>query len=93
MQEELHQFKRSKVWHLVPRPENRSIIGTKWVFQNKFDEFRTVTRNKARLWFKDTAKKRELTNPLVLKTMQVSWLIEKAPQVWLIILDPVWYLG
>jgi len=25
--------------------------------------------------------------------MQVSWLIEKAAQVWLIFLDPVWYLG
>ena len=33
-----------------------------------------------------------LLDMLVL-TMQASWLIEKAPQVWLIILDPVWYLG
>jgi len=49
MQEELHQFEKNKVWHLVPWPENRSIIGTKWVFQNKLDEFGTVTRNKARL--------------------------------------------
>ena len=49
MQEELHQFERNKVWHLVPQPENRTIIGTKWVFRNKLDEFGTVTRNKARL--------------------------------------------
>ena len=49
MQEEFHQFKRNKVWHLVPQPEDRSIIGTKWVFRNKLDEFGTVTRNKARL--------------------------------------------
>jgi len=35
------------VWHLVPQPKNRTIIGTKWVFQNKLDEFETVTRNKA----------------------------------------------
>ena len=49
MQEELHQFERNKVWHLVPRPEDRSIIGTKWVFRNKLDEFGTVTQNKARL--------------------------------------------
>jgi len=49
MQEELHQFERDKVWHLVPCPENRSIIGTKWVFQNKLDEFGTVTRNNTRL--------------------------------------------
>ena len=47
MQEELHQFERDKVWHLVPCPENRSIIGTKWVFRNKLDVFGTFTRNKA----------------------------------------------
>jgi len=45
MQEELHQFERNKVWHLVPRPKDRSIIGTKWVFRNKLDEFGIVTRN------------------------------------------------
>ena len=49
MQEELHQFERNKVWHLVPRPEERTIIATKWVFRNKLDESGTVTRNKARL--------------------------------------------
>ena len=35
--------------HLVPKPAERTIIGTKWVFRNKLDESRTVTRNKARL--------------------------------------------
>ena len=29
MQEELAQFERNKVWHLVPRPSNRSVIGTR----------------------------------------------------------------
>ena len=32
MQEELNQFKRNDVWELVPRPDNHTIIGTKWVF-------------------------------------------------------------
>ncbi|KAL8089377.1 hypothetical protein AgCh_038989 [Apium graveolens] len=49
MQEELNQFERNKVWKFVPVPKNRSIIGTKWVFRNKMDEDRIVTRNKARL--------------------------------------------
>ena len=49
MQEDLHQFERNKVWHLVPEPKSRTIIGTKWVFRNKHDEFGTVTRNKAGL--------------------------------------------
>jgi hypothetical protein len=31
MQEELNNFTRNEVWHLVPRP-NQNIVGTKWVF-------------------------------------------------------------
>ena len=49
MQEELNQFERSKVWHLVPRPKDKNVIGTKWVFKNKSDEKGVITRNKARL--------------------------------------------
>ncbi|NBI56464.1 hypothetical protein EIZ48_29055, partial [Photobacterium alginatilyticum] len=49
MQDELNQFERSNVWTLVPRPHDKSIIGTKWVFRNKMDESGIVIRNKARL--------------------------------------------
>nr|GEV94714.1 ribonuclease H [Tanacetum cinerariifolium] len=38
MQEELDQFARLKVWRLVPRPEGKSVIKTKWIFKNKKDE-------------------------------------------------------
>jgi hypothetical protein len=44
----LNNFKRSEVWELVPRPK-KNVIGTKWVFRNKQDEFGVVTKNKARL--------------------------------------------
>jgi hypothetical protein len=47
MQEELNNFTRNKVWHLVPRP-NQNVVG-KWVFRNKQNEHGVVTRNKARL--------------------------------------------
>jgi hypothetical protein len=46
MQEELNNFTRNEVWHLVPRP-NQNVLGTKWVFRNKQDEHGVVTRNKA----------------------------------------------
>jgi len=49
MQDELHQFERNQVWHLVPKLKDKTIIGTKWVFRNKLDEQGIVTRNKARL--------------------------------------------
>jgi hypothetical protein len=48
MQEELNNFTRNEVWHLVPRP-NQNVVGTKWVLRNKQDEHGVVTRNKARL--------------------------------------------
>ncbi|KAI3758690.1 hypothetical protein L6452_06261 [Arctium lappa] len=49
MQEELNQFEELKVWRLVPKPEGKTIFGTKWVFKNKKDEDSVVVRNKARL--------------------------------------------
>nr|GFA21303.1 hypothetical protein [Tanacetum cinerariifolium] len=49
MQEELDQFTRLKVWRLVPRPEGKSVIKTKWISKNKKDESSLVIRNKARL--------------------------------------------
>jgi hypothetical protein len=48
MQEELNNFTRNEVWHLVPCP-NQNVVGTKWVLRNKQDEHGVVTRNKARL--------------------------------------------
>jgi len=49
MQEELNQFQRNDVWDLLPKPPQKNIIGTKWVFRNKLNEQDEVTRNKARL--------------------------------------------
>ena len=49
MQEELNQFKRNDVWDSVPKPQQKNIIGTKWVFRNKLNEQSEVIRNKARL--------------------------------------------
>jgi hypothetical protein len=34
---------------LVPRPKNKNVIGTKWVFKNKLNEDGKVARNKYRL--------------------------------------------
>jgi len=48
-QEELNQFERNNVWNLIPRPSDCPIVGTKWIFRNKFDEHGNMIRNKARL--------------------------------------------
>ncbi|GJT32178.1 retrovirus-related pol polyprotein from transposon TNT 1-94 [Tanacetum coccineum] len=49
MQEELNQFYRNKVWTLVPLPQGKISIGSKWVFRNKKDEHGIITKNKVRL--------------------------------------------
>ena len=53
MHEELHQFERNKVWSLLPRPKDQSVIGTKWIFRNKFSDTGVIMRNKARLVTKE----------------------------------------
>ena len=45
----LNNFLDNNVWTFVPRPKNTNIIGTKWIFKNKSDEFGNIIRNKARL--------------------------------------------
>ncbi|KAD5318235.1 hypothetical protein E3N88_18181 [Mikania micrantha] len=45
----LLQFKKQQVWELVPLPQDKCAIGTKWVFRNKTDENGQIIKNKARL--------------------------------------------
>jgi hypothetical protein len=49
MNEELDQIERNETWELVPRPKDKNVIGTKWVYKNKMNEDGQVIRNKARL--------------------------------------------
>jgi hypothetical protein len=56
MDEELDQIEKNDTWELVPRPKNKNVIGTKWVFINKLNEDGEVTRNKARLVCKGYAQ-------------------------------------
>jgi hypothetical protein len=56
MDEELDQIEKNDTWELVPRPKNKNVIGTKWVFRNKLSEYGHVTRNKARLVCKGYAQ-------------------------------------
>lgn len=49
IEEELNEIEKNETWDLVPRPNNKKMIGTKWVFRNKLNEDGKVTRNKARL--------------------------------------------
>jgi hypothetical protein len=56
MNEELDHIEKNNTWELVPRPEDKNVIGSKWVFKNKMNEKRQVVRNKARLVCKGYAQ-------------------------------------
>ncbi|GKB66297.1 retrovirus-related pol polyprotein from transposon TNT 1-94 [Tanacetum coccineum] len=49
MQEEIHEFKRLRVWELVLCPDLVMLIKLKWIFKVKKDECGGVPKNKDRL--------------------------------------------
>ena len=38
MKEEIQQIEKNKTQTLVPRPGDKNVIGTKWVYRNKLDK-------------------------------------------------------
>ncbi|KAL8147934.1 hypothetical protein AgCh_005313 [Apium graveolens] len=72
MQEELNEFERKKVWTLVPRPMNRSIVGKKWVFRNKADTYGIITRNKSRMVVKGYSQQED----------KALYGLKQAPRAW-----------
>ena len=58
LEEELEKIEKNNTLELVPRPNDKNIIGTKWIFKNKLNENGEVIRNKARLIVKDMLNKK-----------------------------------
>jgi hypothetical protein len=56
MNEELDQIETNNTWELVPRPEDKNVIGFKWVFKNKMNEKGQIVRNIAILVCKGYAQ-------------------------------------
>jgi hypothetical protein len=55
MTEDLDQIEKNNTWELVPRPEDKNVIGSKWVLK-KMNEKGQVVRNKTKLVCKGYAQ-------------------------------------
>ena len=47
MNGELDQIEKNNTLQLVPRPADKNVIGSKWMFKNKMNEQGQIGRNKA----------------------------------------------
>ena len=47
--EEMNALRRNETWTVVPRPNDRSIVGSRWVFKVKHDAEGSIERYKARV--------------------------------------------
>jgi transposase InsO family protein len=56
MKEELYMIEKNKTWELVDRPQDRKVIGVKWVFRTKLNADGSVNKYKARLVVKGYAQ-------------------------------------
>lgn len=57
MKEELQQIEKNQTGELVPRPVNKNVIGSKWVFRNKLNENgEVIIKKKQDLYARDTHK-------------------------------------
>jgi len=57
MVEEYNSIMTSDFWEVVPRPENRSVVGSKWIYKIKYATDGSIKKYKARFMVKGYAQK------------------------------------
>ena len=73
MKEELDQIVNNETWELVPRPTNKNVIGTKWVFRNKMNEKGIVVGTREGWCVKVTHNKKGQ----IMRKLMFKWVEQK----------------
>eukprot|EP00253_Pinus_taeda_P016732 PITA_16732 len=85
MVEEYKFIMTNDVWEVVPRPEDRSVIGSRWIYKIKYVADGSIEKNKARFMAKGYAQKEginyEETFTLVARYTSVKPVISLAAQM------------
>jgi hypothetical protein len=67
MAEEHQSIMRNEVWEIVPRPKEKSVVTSKWVYKIKHAADGSMDKYKVRLWPEGSPRRREktMTKPLL----------------------------
>lgn len=57
MKVEYEALMKNETWDLVPYPNEKNVIGNKWIYKVKFNSIEDIEKYKARLMAKDFAQK------------------------------------
>ena len=60
MEEEYSSIMTNDVWEVVPRPQERSVVGSRWIYKVKYVADGSIKKFKARFVAKGYAQKEEI---------------------------------
>ena len=50
MVEEYDSIMQNDIWEVMPRPEGKSVVTSRWIYKVKFVADGNIEKHKARLW-------------------------------------------
>ena len=83
MKVEYEVLMKNETWDLVPYPNEKNVIGNKWIYNVKFNLVRDIKKYKARLVAKDFAQKYDVNYE------EIFSLMEKIPTIRIIFALPI----
>ena len=58
MVEEYQSILKNDVWDIVPRPKDKSVVSSKWIFKTKHTDDGSIEKYKARFVARDSLRKK-----------------------------------